>query len=309
VKVPRPDGPDYARAVHRELARRPYAGVLPASDQALVQLDPESGRFLDKSVLAGLAREAGVPTPSSMMFDSPSEVVAAGRRLSYPAVAKPAVTRGSSVLLRRPEDIRKVRWAGDEPIVVQPFLSGTCSSVGGVMWRGRLVAAVHQRHLRHWPEVCGNVCAAVTVRPDPRVESGLERLMEGFGGIFQAQFIGPYLIDVHPRIYASHPLAEAAGANLVAVYCALLRGAEVAWIRGRPGVRYRWTRGDVSFVVAGLRAGELSWVEGARMLAPHGGTAHSMESLSDPGPMLVRFRHNAQRSLTRRLRRPADPVG
>jgi hypothetical protein len=60
-------------------------------------------------------------------------------------------------------------------------------------------------------------------------------------------------------------------------------------VRGRAGVRYRWLEGDVRSLLHEVRGGRLSAWAAVRRLAPHRGTAHSVESLRDPGPVLVRL--------------------
>jgi predicted ATP-grasp superfamily ATP-dependent carboligase len=145
--------------------------------------------------------------------------------------------------------------------------------------------------VRIWPVDCGTASAAVTTEPDVELESRLRRLLAGHEGVFQVQLIGDQVIDVNPRVYGSLPLAVAAGANLPAIACAATAGRTPdSLVRARPGVRYRWLEGDVRRVVHDIRRGHLSPWAGARALAPRRGTAHSVESLRDPGPGLARLR-------------------
>jgi len=120
-------------------------------------------------------------------------------------------------------------------------------------------------------------------------------LLEGYEGYFHAQFAGPYLLDLNLRVHTSHPLAVAAGVNLVGIYCDLLRGEEVSPVRGRPAVFFRWLEGDVRHLVKAVRVGRMSAGQALRELAPRRGTVHSTESLSDPGPMFNRLWYAARR--------------
>jgi hypothetical protein len=97
-------------------------------------------------------------------------------------------------------------------------------------------------------------------------------------------------VDINPRVYGSLPLAVAAGANLPAIYCALLQGHHVPWTAGRAGVTYRWIEGDLRHVVAAVRDRRMSWSTAARLLRPHRGTAHSVMQWSDPRPQWLRTR-------------------
>jgi len=295
----------YASAVRDELTRHHYLTVLPTSDPALLALGFEVEHLVDKSSLLGLAERAGLPTPPTEVFADLESVRAAGQRLPYPVMVKPSMGHGGG-RANGPDDLRQ--WS-DVPgtLLVQPYVADGLRSVAGVVWNGRLVAAVHQRFLRTWPVDAGMASAAVTVSPDQEVEDGLIRLLEGYTGIFQADFAGPYLIDLNPRSFASISLAMASGANLVGIYCDLVMGRRPAPIRGRPGVFYRWLDADVRNVVAGIRAGSVSPAQAVRMLAPRRHTARGgPESLTDPGPVFARgaFLIDQMRR-ARRRRRPA----
>ena len=174
--------------------------------------------------------------------------------------------------------------------------------MAGVIWEKRLITSVHQRYLRTWPVTCGTSCAAETIAPDVTLEEKVVELLDGYSGIFQAQFAGDYLIDLNPRPYGSLPLAVAAGRNLVGIYCDLLEGKRPASVaraadgkqapmlplRARTGVFYRWIEGDIRSLWTAYRAGEVSPASSLRALRPQHRAAHSVESLKDPLPILVR---------------------
>ncbi|MGZ6792796.1 MAG: hypothetical protein ACXVFV_07565, partial [Mycobacteriales bacterium] len=126
-------------------------------------------------------------------------------------------------------------------------------------------------------------------------ERDLLRLLDGYDGIFQAQFVGPFLVDLNPRVYGSLPLAVAAGANLPAVWCALLAGAEPGLVRARAGVAYRWTEGDVRHVGAAVASREMTGAAAVRALLPGRRVAHSVGAVHDPQPLLSRTAHLARR--------------
>jgi hypothetical protein len=165
------------------------------------------------------------------------------------------------------------------------------------MWKGRLVAAVHERWLRIWPPRAGLASAAETAAPDLALEARLIELMEGYDGIFCAQLAGPYLFDLNLRVHSSHPLGVAAGVNLVALYCDLLREAEVPdeTLRPRTGAFYRWLEGDVRHLAKSLTSKETTLGSAAISLRPRRHAAHSTESLRDPGPMVSRLLYAASR--------------
>ena len=159
-----------------------------------------------------------------------------------------------------------------------------------------MLQAAHARWLRMWKIGVGNAAAAETTAPDPILEARLLELLDGYDGVFNAQFIGPHLLDVHARVYGTHPLAVAGGVNLIASFCDLLQGRDVPERRARPGAFFRWIEGDLRHVWSALRAGRMSPSEALDALRPRRGAAHSTESLTDPGPMLARLGFGARRA-------------
>lgn len=291
VKVPGVDDPRFSAAVRAEVASGPYLAVLPSSDAALLALGARVDHLVDKATMAERAIRAGVPTPPTLFLGSAEEAFGRADTIEFPVVVKPAARRNAapapSYLATGPADLLPA-FAWNCPVLLQPYLQEEVHAVCGVTWKGRLVASVHQRYLRTWPTDCGTSSAAVTIAPDSDVEDRLLEILHGYDGIFQAQFGGPYLLDINPRVYGSLPLAVAAGANLVSVYCRLLAGETVPPARARPGVFYRWVEGDMRSLWTALQRGKLTVGSAFGELRPHRRAAHSTESVRDPRPMLVR---------------------
>lgn len=280
----------YADAVGSASSEIGATAVFPSSDAALLALGVPVGHLLDKSRLGAAAERAGLTAPPTQIFDTGEELIAAAGRLAYPVVVKLPISRVPARKATVPGDLAETA-RGEGPFLVQPFVESPLWAVAGVTWNGRLVAAVHQRYERTWPLDCGTASAAQTVPPDPDVEERLLGLLGGYDGIFQAQFAGEFLLDLNPRVYGSLPLAVAAGVNLPAIVCALMSGGNVATMRARPGVRYRWLEGDLRALTTLVRDKRLGPVAAARALRPRRGSAHSVASLRDPGPVLVRMRY------------------
>jgi hypothetical protein len=297
VVVPVAGSPSYADAVRRELAARPYLTVLPASDAAVVALEPAGADLVNKSKLAQRAAAAGFPVLETRTCSGADEVRAAATELGYPVVVKPVLKPSAEsppcLVASAPADLDHAML--DVPVVVQPYDSSGLRAVAGVIRGGRLLASVHQRYVRIWPRDCGVGSAAVTVPPDHELEQRLRTLLAGFDGIFQAQLAGSHLLDVNPRVYGSLPLAVRAGVNLPAIQCDALRGVERPLARGGVGVHYRWLEGDLRHLALGVRTRDTSVPGALRSLVPRRGTAHSLESVSDPAPLLVRMAFAARR--------------
>lgn len=291
VHTPTADEPGFATAVRAETRRRNYVGVLPASDTAILALSAPGRRLVDKEILSRLAAAAGLSVPVGRTFRTVADLLSAAGGLDYPCVVKAAAKTSMNMppaqRMDRPGELVHLRDATG-PFIVQPYLPGAMHAVAGVMWQGRMVAAVHQSYLRLWPPVLGDACAAITTAPDRELEEKLEGLLADFDGIFQAEFVGSTLLDLNPRVYGSMSLAVSAGVNLVDIYLALLRGEEVPTVRARAGVHYRWREGDARHLLRG-RHGRLAVtaaVSELRQLV----TGRSARLL-DPGPGIARFRY------------------
>ena len=295
VPIPPVGHEGFRQAVERETAAGDYLTTLVTADAALLALGAPVGHLVDKTSLAELARSAGLETPPAELFESGAQLRAAAVRLHYPIVVK---TVFSGAPVQRIEDATELKGVSDRsgPLLVQPFLRERLRSVAGVMWRDRLVAVVHQLYLRTWPRQCGGACAAVTTDPVARLEEGVAKLLQGFEGIFHAQFSADYLLDLNPRPYGSLPLATRAGVNLPALYCDLLRGAEApsAPLRAASGYMYRCIEGEVRHVAEALASHEMSLRQAAEALRPRRRVSHGPDSITDPGPSLARLRYAAR---------------
>ena len=293
VAVPPVGDGGYAAAVRAEVESGGHVCVLPASDAALLALGEPGTGLIDKEELARRARAAGLAVPAQRAFASAQALRAAADELDYPVAVKPALHTAASRLnatrVEGPEGLGRLASA-EGPVLVQPWLDAPMRAVAGLVWDGRLVAAVHQRYLRTWPVDAGTASAAVTVAPDRLLEERLVALLGGYDGIFQAQFVGDHLIDLNPRVYGSLPLAVAAGANLPALLCDLRAGRSPGPVRVRTGAHYRWPEGDLRHAIARRSPG---------VLRPRRATAHSVTSWRDPGPTLARLAFAARAALGR----------
>lgn len=299
VRVPDVSAPGYAEAVQAELNENPYLTCLPVSDGALLKLGRPVNHLLDKEELMLRGEAAGFASPPTRAFDSHAQLMASAEELDYPIVIKPVMRDRRAFRLESAEGIERMALA-DGPVLVQPFIRESIRTVGGVMWMGDLIAAVHQRWLRIWPPECGQASAVVTTADDPDLEERIAALLDGYEGVFNVQLLGPYLMDVHPRTYGLQTLALAAGVNLTGIWCDLLSGKRVTPVRAPTGVFYRWMAGDLRHMRWALRERRLTLRGVASGLRPHRKTAHGTESLRDPGPTLARIRFHLDRARSAR---------
>lgn len=295
MALPRAGTAEYADALRAELSTGRYLAAFPASDISLIATGCPGAELVDKAVTYERAAKADIPTLPWQVFSSTTELRSNADSLPFPVVVKAAVKTATADpqahVLETPADLERLHGFG--ALVVQPYDEAPLRAVSGVCWEGRFLALSHQRYQRLWPVRAGVSSAAVTVPPDYETEQKLAVLLKGHNGVFQAQFAGPYLLDLNPRVFGSLPLTLAAGPNLPAIACDAAGGRFTTLARARSGVRYRWVEGDVRHLVSGWRTGRLSASDVLRECAPHRGTAHSSESMLDPGPALERLRYVA----------------
>jgi hypothetical protein len=291
------DGRAFAEAVRAEQATRPYVTTFVLTDAALLALGVTAPvrDLLDKEASADMARAAGLETPPTEAFPSRADLLRAAERLDYPVIVKPALKLSSARLVRHAASLPAEIGSMDGRILVQPMIDAPFHGLGGVAFQGRLVAAMRTRYLRLWPQPCGTVAAAETLPADPALEARVAHLLHDYDGPFHLDFVGPYVLDVNTRVHATLPLAVAGGANLVAMYCDLLRGRAVPTVRVPPGLRFRWLEGDLRSIWWGARHGTARRRAVLTALSPRRGTIHSFASLSDPGPAAARAGYMARR--------------
>jgi hypothetical protein len=277
----------YAQAIRAELATRPYVTTFFVTDAALLALDAPVRHLLDKATCADLARAAGLEPPPTQVFASGAEMLSASAELPYPVIVKPALKLSSARVVDTPAALESVAEEVQGRVLVQPVINDGLHGLGGVAYQGRLVATMHTRYVRLWPQPCGTVAAAETLPPDDELEARVAQLLCDYDGPFHLDFVGPYLLDVNPRIHATLPLAIRGGANFVGMYCDLLQGRSVPSVRVAAGLRFRWLEGDLRSVAWNARRGT-SASKTLAALVPKRGTVHSFASITDPGPAIAR---------------------
>jgi predicted ATP-grasp superfamily ATP-dependent carboligase len=268
-------------------------------------------RALDKELLQPAAAAAGLDVPATNIVKA-TEVRAGDSAITFPAVVKP--TRSELIAadgrLRRfavtvadtnAELADRIARLPSARALVQPYVSGDLYAISGVMWKGRLRCSVHQLAQRLWPPRSGIIAHAVTVDPIASLDEAVTRFLRGFdwNGIFQLQFIRRgdrfLLIDFNPRLYASLALAVAAGANLPAIWMALLLDNPLPPVVYRPGVSYRSEEHDLRALAAELH--HRNYARVARALVPRRARVNAVFALRDPLPTrasLHKLRHKVR---------------
>lgn len=280
---------DYGQEVRRIASDHDASAIFATSDAALRSLYPATDELMDKATLGDKARAVGLSTPESRELTA-RDIDESFPNAVFPMIVKPRTkTPGGRAATRvdNPDELREALVDGG---LVQPLILDTTRALSGIVWDGVLVASIQQRYLRTFPARAGTASAAITEPVNGAWAESLRTLLAQTNGIFQAQFVGPELIDLNLRPYGSMPLALAAGLNLPDLVCRLTAGEPVETVTGKVGVRYRWVDGDLRTLLSDLRSGKRSIVDTVTAMAPRRGTAHSITTISDPRPGLVRLR-------------------
>lgn len=284
-----PSEPGFSRAIGDLEKQWDAITTFPTSDGALNALHPDTLRLMDKSSLAVEAATVGLDVPPTHLFASAEQLRTLAGDIGFPLIVKPSRKIPGGPIATRvgsEADLSAVAITGG---IAQPFIGDTTRAIAGVAWGGRLVAVLQQRYKRTYPPKAGTASFAVSEPVDTGKAAALEGLLAGHDGIFQAQFVGESLIDVNLRPYGSMPLALAAGLNLPDIVCRLTSGEAVSPITARIGARYRWIDGDLRSLRAEVRAGTRGLRSAVWEAMPRPGTCHSIISVSDPLPLLVRL--------------------
>ncbi|MDH5373266.1 MAG: hypothetical protein OEX97_10020, partial [Acidimicrobiia bacterium] len=263
--------------------------TFPTSDGALNALHPDTLRLMDKSSLSAEAAAAGLDVPPTHVFTSAEQLRTLAGDIGFPLIVKPSRKVPGGPIATRVGSMAELDAVAIAAGIAQPFIGDTTRAIAGVAWGGRLVAVLQQLYKRTYPSQAGTASFAVSETVDTGKAAALEGLLAGHDGVFQAQFVGESLIDLNLRPYGSMALALAAGLNFPDMICRLTSGEAVSPITARTGVRYRWIDGDLRSLRAEVRDGTRGLRSAVWEAVPRPGTCHSIISLSDPLPFLVRL--------------------
>jgi len=233
------------------LAAREGGWPLPLPRPEVVEI------LTSKSAVLDVLRDAGVPTPRTLIPD-PADLVAAARDLGSPLVVKGDLGQGAQHV-RFVDDLTRLadvyaEIAGLEPEArrgpsLQEYVPGPTYLVGGLFDRGRPLRVCAHRMTLMYPARGGETVKAVTERPPRAIANALRAFAAlEYTGLGEADMIrderdGEFrILEINPRVWASNGLARHAGVDFYTPYAALAHGEPVAAaLNFREGVCYdRW---------------------------------------------------------------------
>jgi predicted ATP-grasp superfamily ATP-dependent carboligase len=286
---------------HRSALERHFAMALP-SEQVVEMLT-------DKVKFYTYAVQRGLPIPDTYLLRRPRDAAEASRRLTYPAILKPAFR---SATWDRNTMIKVFRVAGADELtklysvcsewaptlLAQQWIEGSdaelysCNCYFGS--RGTVLASFVARKVRQWPPEAGSSCSGIEVRNDLVLQTAIEL----FGGLdyhglgyleMKRDARTGKLFVIEPNIgrpTGRSAIAEAGGVELLqTMYCDAL-GLPLPAERTQRYLGTKWLdiRHDVQSAFHYWRAGKLTLRE--LFASWRGRKAHAIFSWRDPRPFV-----------------------
>ena len=322
------------------LRHRPV--LVPCTDEAVLQIARQRSRLdplahvvqpapevvellLDKVSFARHAEAHGLPVPTTRVVTDRSGVVAAGRELTFPCIAKPPGSRptGTGPPVRRwcastpPRSCSPCTTAWQRWPPLSWCRSGSRaptrrSIVNGYFRHGEPVATFVARKLRQWPPRSGTSCLGEEVRDDEVLAATVALFRSvGFHGLGYVELkrdarTGRALI-IEPNVgrpTGRSAIAEAGGVDLLLAMhrdtlgLPLPPGLEQTY----GGVKWVHIARDVPSAWYYLRRGELTPVQWWRSL--QGLKTDAVFSRHDPAPFVAQLKRDVAagvRGLRRRV--------
>ncbi|NLE37925.1 MAG: ATP-grasp domain-containing protein [Pirellulaceae bacterium] len=250
----------------------------------------------DKWQAVCLARELGIPTPRTVLVESPGAIEQLAREWQGPAVVKPRRGSGSRGVrfVENPSDLADACQATGEafgPIMVQERIPADGAGLGVSVLMdsdSRPMATFGHQRLREYPTTGGPSCFCMSRRDDDLSARSIELLQRmRFVGVAMVEYKEdvrsgrPIFMEVNPRFWGSIGLAIASGVDFPLLYHQLALGLDTPRVdEYELDVRYRWLLGDLLHFMASLKRGRCQW----GCLRLFGRTIHNDITLEDPWP-------------------------
>ena len=294
---------------------------------AIVSPDPDIvATCVSKTRMAEICKEERIGLAPMRQAGSLDGVRAAADEIGYPLVVKPT-GEGAFIFDRKVIAARNAlelenglpRWpAGHAALLVQRRLDGHRMNHYFVAREGRLLTACAVEILRtDRRDGSGYAVEGRTVTPAASLREQTERLVRrlNYTGAGCAQYMtaaegeATSFLEINPRLGANFIAAEAAGAGMSERALRLAMGGRPKaprnpWERSRTGVRYAWTKGDVSGLLwerkTGLSKAQIARWIGRMAMAGLSAHTHLTFSWRDPAPALGCWLHPLIKRVGRR---------
>lgn len=234
-------------------------------------------RVVSKTTMADLCADLDVPVAPYREIGALSEMKQACLDLGLPIVVKPTgegeLINGKKVLtIHDAADLETELpdWpAGHSRLLVQSRLDGRRHNHYFVAHEGRMVSAAALEIVRtDRSDGSGYAVEGLSAPPRPDLALQTRKLVEAlnYTGAGCVQYMTSRdgdvtsFLEINPRLGANFAGAQAAGADMVCAALDIALGRRPAmgrdpWAQTRPGVRYAWSKGDLSGWLWRMRRG------------------------------------------------------
>jgi D-aspartate ligase len=277
----------------------------------------------DKRLTYELAARLGLDHPRTYQRRTCEEIA---RECDFPVVLKPAFKMSSNgftrarawlvnnrvELLKRYEEA--VELVGADMVLIQQMIPGggeTQFSYTALCSNGQPIASLVARRTRQFPVDFGQGSSFVETVECDHIERAAERLLGAmrYSGIVEVEFKfdqrdGTYkLLDVNPRIWSWHTLADRAGIDFPYLLWRLVHNEPIEKIRAHPGVKWVRMLRDVAAAAHEMWRGQLTPVTYLRSI--FNASAFAIFSADDMVPALLEipaiFAYKWRMSLSSRM--------
>jgi D-aspartate ligase len=281
----------------------------------------------DKRLTYQLAASLGLDHP--MTYQPRTRADVAALESEFPVVLKPAIktsinrfTRERAWLVNNREELLKryeeaAGLVGEDAVLIQQMIPGGGEnqlSYAALYNDGQPIASLVARRTRQFPIDFGQSSSYVETDECDSIERAAERLLGTlrYSGLVEVEFkFDPRdrtykLLDINPRIWSWHTLAEKAGVDFPYLLWRLVHKQPIERIRGNPGVKWVRMVRDVAAASQELWRGRLTPEAYLRSVAD--ASAFAVFSSDDLVPALLEipllFAYQCRTSLGGRLARP-----
>ncbi|MGB6535600.1 MAG: ATP-grasp domain-containing protein [Xanthobacteraceae bacterium] len=277
---------------------------------------------LDKRLMNARAEQLGIARPRTWYPEASGEL--APRGIAFPAVIKPTLREGRNrfvdakawrvddqrTLLAYYQEAKSV--VGADRIMVQELIPGDGMaqfSYAALWHRGRPIGSLMARRRRQFPVTFGYTSTFVETIEEPQIEADACRFLASleYSGLVEIEFKydardGQYkILDVNTRPWTWIAIGATAGIDFPTLQWRLAAGEEMAPLRGRPGVCWRYLSRDLAAIACQMFADRLSPLTYLRSLRRP--LASAVFAWDDPLPALLDLPVSAARVAGRWLRR------
>jgi protein-tyrosine-phosphatase/predicted ATP-grasp superfamily ATP-dependent carboligase len=266
-------------------------------------------RVLDKSITLSVAKQCGVPVPTSVTIPRATDLEAALATMRFPIIAKPGdkSRRSSHDFKTRTfasaDELRAVfttQTRFGEGLLFQSYHGGQGVGIELLLSKGNVVTSFQHRRLSENPPSGGVAVVAIAEAVDAKLLDYSVRLLRAleWDGVAMVEFRHDSatgetaLMEVNGRFWGSLPLNTVAGVDFPLYAWQHSQGITPAPPSSYPiGLRVRWTAGALEragHVFAELPEDRISFGNALRQLAADfaPGVKSAMWSWSDPLPAI-----------------------